>query len=161
MKNALTNSHNQRVLDHRGFVKIYIDAPQEIKKQVRQGTLDIADIQEETDKDFLKKKASERPKTIFIPNFAERMKQFNKDVNKLERQIEIFGKIFHSDDFKKRYSILGEKQKTTLTSVITSIKGRIKDCYDEVEYFSGQLPLDENIIMLEERNDNKYEVKVT
>ncbi len=41
---ALVNSENQRVNDHRKFVKEYKEAPEEIKQKVKKGEIDISDI---------------------------------------------------------------------------------------------------------------------
>jgi len=147
LENAFKNSYNQRAIDHRTFMTKYLDAPNEIKKQVRNGTIDIADIEEEIYKQLLKEKAEERPKTIFIPNFAQRMKDFDKNVAKLEKQISIFSKVFHSVQFKERYNILKPKQKKDLNFVIFDIRERIQKCQDEIDFFMKQLP--ENVIMLE------------
>ena len=144
---ALLKSENQRVLDHRKFVKQYIEAPEEIKKQVRDGEIDIADVEFESEKQELTEKAEERPLTIFMPNFTQRMHDFDKNVKKLEKQIELFSTIFRSTDFKTRYDILKTKQREKLNYTIFNIKERIQNCQDEIDFFMKQLP--DNVILLE------------
>lgn len=128
-------------------ITAYKNAPSEIKQQVLDGYIDIADVEDEIDKQELKEKAEDRPKTIFIPNFARRMKDFDKNVSKLEKQIGIFSKVFHSNEFKVRYNTLKTTQKEKLNIVIFDIKERIQKCQEEIEYFMEQLP--DGVILLE------------
>ena len=140
LANALKKSYNQRVLDHRGFVKFYIDAPQEIKDNVRNGKLDIADIESATVGGEIKDFNDKNPRFEFIPNFAGRLRQFNKDIYQLEKQVFAFKAVFRSDKFKEKYATLKPQQKKSLSDMIINIKSRIKNCYDEVEYFISVIP---------------------
>ena len=139
LANALKISHNQRVLDHRGFIKSYIDAPLEIKKQIRQGTLDIADIEEATIV-YTRDNEYEEETLYFTPNFSSQIKAFNKDVIKLEKQVALFNRVFSDKQFKEKYANLKPKDKKLLDSSIFNIHVRIKNCYDRVEQFMEQLP---------------------
>ena len=140
LANALKKSYNQRVLDHRGFVKFYIDAPQEIKDNVRNGKLDIADIENALIGEEIKDFNNTKQRFEFIPNFAGRLRQFNKDIYQLEKQVFAFKAVFRSDKFKEKYATLKPQQKKSLSDMIINIKSRIKNCYDEVEYFISVIP---------------------
>jgi len=144
---ALRNTREQHGNEKQTNLTAYNNASDDIKQQVRQGNLDLADVEDEIDKQELKVEVDKRPKTIFIPNFAQRIKDFDKNIKKLERQIEIFSKIFHSSEFKKRYDFLKPKQKEKLNFVIFDIRERIQKCQVEIEFFMKQLP--DNIIMVE------------
>jgi len=125
----------------------YKNAPDDIKQQVLDGYIDIADIEHEIDKQQLIDEAEKRPVTVFIPNFNRRMKDFNKNVIKLEKQIEIFSEVFRSPEFKTKYNILKPKQKENLNFVIFNIRERIQNCQKEIEFFMEQLP--DNVVLLE------------
>lgn len=147
LSNAIKQSRDQHGNKVRKNLTHYKKAPDEIKQKVRQGTLDIADIEDETLKEELTEKAKERPKTVFIANFAERMRQFNANVTKLEKQIKIFSDVFHSPQFVDRYNVLKPKAKQKFNMAIFSIRDRLGNCFDEVEYFMDQLP--EDVVLLE------------
>lgn len=117
----------------------YREAPDDIKKRVLDGDINIENIEEATYGEELKEKAEKRPKTIFIPNLAERMKQFNKDVHKLETQVKLFNQVFHSKDFEERYNSLKVKQQETLNKAIYNIKERIENCYNEINFYVEKL----------------------
>jgi len=120
-------------------ITAYKEASEEIKEEVRNGKIDLADVKDETDKNILREEEGKRPRTIFIPNFNQRMNDFNNNVETLERQVKIFSKIFHSEDFKQRYYTLKPKQQTNLNVNIFNIKKRVKECYDEITYFMEQI----------------------
>ena len=140
LANALKKSYNQRVLDHRGFIKFYIDAQQEIKDNVRNGKLDIADIESAVIGEEIKDFNDKNPRFEFIPNFAGRLRQFNKDIYQLEKQVFAFKAVFRSDKFKEKYATLKPQQKKSLSDLIINIRSRIKNCYDEVEFFISIIP---------------------
>lgn len=136
---ALRNSQEQYWNNQKAYLTTYKNAPEGIKEKVLSGELDIADIDEEVDKAELLEQAEKRPKTIFIPNFETRIRDFNKDVGKLERQVAIFSKIFHSRDFNERYAFLKDKQKESLNNLILNIKSRIEQCYATINFCAQKL----------------------
>jgi anti-sigma28 factor (negative regulator of flagellin synthesis) len=145
-----SSEHNME--EQKKNITLYKNASDEIKQKVRNGSLDLADVENaslETDiKDFNK----DNPRSEFIPNFAGRLKQFDKDVYILEKQVKAFSMVFHDKGFKERYATLKPKQKDSLNILIFNISGRVKKCYEEVEYFAKLLdiPNYKKIIMLEE-----------
>jgi len=130
------------------YLPKYKEAPEDIKQQVRKGEIRFKDIEDEIDRKELKEEMKKRPKTVFIPNFSQRMKDFDRNVAKLERQIKIFSEIFHSSNFKERYYSLKPKQREVFSQVIFDIKKRIRECNDEIVFFMEQLS--DRKILLEE-----------
>jgi len=162
LADAFKNSREQRVREQSHLISIYKQAPENIKQQVRKQDLDIADIEEEIFHDELKEKAEKRPKTIFIPNFGQRMKDFNKNVSILEKQVKIFSNIFRSNDFNDRYYSLKPKQKKDLKSIVFNIQNRVKVCYDELNYFMDILEEKKDLIKIKVENDeNNNGIKKT
>lgn len=131
--------HGNQVTKNLTFYK---NTPDEIKQKVRQGIIDLADVEFESEKQELIEEADKRPTTIFIPNFAERLREFRKDVRHLEKQVQAFSSVFHSQQFKEKYHSLKAKDKGDLNVFISSMQERIKKCYDEVEFFMQQIPDD-------------------
>jgi hypothetical protein len=147
---ALKNSNNQRVLDHRNFINQYIIASDDVKQKVRKGEIDIADIEGASLNQDIKDYNEKNPRSEFIPNFASRLKQFDKDVYILEKQVKAFSMVFHDKRFKEKYSTLKPKQQESLHFLIHDISKRVRKCYEEVEYFREALgvPSDETLIGL-------------
>ena len=121
----------------RKYLPIYKQAPEDIKQQVRQGELDIADVEDAITIQELQKESGSR--FVFLPNFSSQIRQFDRNVMKLEEQVSLFKDIFHSPQFKERYNILKTRQKEKLNIAILDIHKRIKQCYDEIEFFMSQL----------------------
>ena len=135
---ALTNSENQRVNDHRKFVRDYKEAPEEVKEKVKSGDIDIANIEEAIVEHQIKQ-SNKGEHTEFIPNFETRLKDFGYNVAKLEQQVAIFRKVFGSNNFYSKYKMLGSKEKKFLDNSIYDIRKRIKKCYSEVEFFISKI----------------------
>lgn len=117
----------------------YRNAPDEIKEQVRQGKLDIADVEEAI---IILTRDDEYDEEIlyFTPNFGSQVKAFDNDVIKLEKQVALFNRIFTDNRFQEKYANLKTKEKKVFDESIFSIHNRIKKCYDQVEEFMEQLP---------------------
>ena len=118
-------------------ITAYKQAPEKIKQQIRQGQLDIADVEDAITIQELHKESESR--YIFIPNFTSQMRQFDRNVMKLEDQVSLFKDIFHSTQFKEKYNVLKTNQKEKLNVAILDIHKRIKQCYDEIDFFLSQL----------------------
>jgi len=138
---ALKESREQYWNNQKGFLTQYKEASDEVKQKVLSGEIDIADIDNENLNQDIKNFNDKNPRSEFIPNFAGRIKQFNKDVFELEKQVKAFGAVFKSSQFIQRYDSLKPKQQKDLQSVIFDIKNRIKKCYDEVDFFISKLPM--------------------
>ena len=121
--------------DTRKNVKLYLKADETIKQKVKKGELDLADVENASTEKEIKDFNKDNPRSEFIPNFAGRLKQFDKDVYILEKQVRAFSMVFHDDRFKDRYATLKPKQKDSLHDLIFNITSRVKKCYEEVEYF--------------------------
>ena len=130
---------------------IYKQASEEIKQQVRNGELDLADVQDFIVIEEVKEEGEKRLGYEFIPNFSEQMRKFDLDVVKLEEQVNLFREFFDSKDFKQKYSTLKIKQKQRFNTGIFDIEKRIKKCYEDVESFITRLP-DQSILL--EGGDN-------
>jgi len=131
----------------------YKSAPDEIKQKVLKGEIDIVDIESASLDQEIKDYNKDNPRSEFIPNFAGRLKQFDKDVYILEKQVKAFSMVFHDKRFKERYATLKPKQQDSLHGLIFDISKRVKKCYEEVEYFKNLLniPVNKNIGLLEEK----------
>ena len=136
---ALKNSREQHGNDKQTNLTKYSNAPKKIKLKVREGKIDIADIEDASIKENVKEHNEKNPRLEFMPNFAGRLRQFDKDVQILEKQVRAFKMVFHSNEFKEKYYTLKPKQKKNLHSVINNIYTRISQCYEEVEFFKGLL----------------------
>jgi hypothetical protein len=136
---ALKNSKEQYWNNQKGFLTAYKAAPDEVKQKVLSGEIDIADIEDATIKIDVEEYNKENPRFTFIPNFAGRLRDFNKDVRTLEKQINAFKTVFHSEQFREKYHSLNKKQQLTLTQLINNIQDRIKKCSEEVDFFIERL----------------------
>jgi len=142
--NALRDTREQHGNEKQTNLTAYSNAPDDIKQQVRQGDLDLADIEDAIlDKD-IKDFNEKKPKIVFIPNFAGRLRNFDKDVFILEKQVKAFSAVFHDKRFKDKYEVLKPKQKTKLNNLILDISKRIGKCYEEVEFFRDMLDVPTN-----------------
>ena len=120
-------------------ITAYKNAPDEIKQQVRQGKLDIADV-EEASITYTRENEYEEETLYFTPNFASQIKSFNKDVIKLEKQVAFFNHIFNDKQFKEKYYNLELKKKKLLDTTIFNIYKRIEKCQKQVEVFMEKIP---------------------
>ena len=132
--------HGNRVTEN---LTVYKNAPDDIKQQVRQLHLDLADVE---DAITISSPKDIESTTIFIPNFSSQIKQFNTDVARLEQQVALFSNVFMDKQFKIKYNNLKLKQKETLDNVITNIKKRIKKCYDKIQFFEDKLLNEKNSV---------------
>lgn len=149
---ALKNTREQHGNDKQTNLTIYKNAPEEIKKQVRNGELDLADVEDAMlDKD-IKEFNEKNPRWEFIPNFAGRLRQFDKDVFILEKQVKAFSMVFHDKRFTEKYDTLKPKQQLKLNELISNISRRVKKCYEEVDFFKEILdvPTNGTILKLKE-----------
>lgn len=137
---ALRNSREQHGNLKQKNITAYKNASDDVKRKVRQGILDIADIEDAERDSILVEHDSQHPRLEFIPDFGERVKQFHYDVLELEKQIRAFSAVFRSKDFKERYSLLNNKQKKFFGTTIANIRLRVKKCYEEIEYFNSTFP---------------------
>jgi len=140
---AIKNSREQHGNKVNKNLTIYKNAPDEIRQQVRQLHLDLADVEDAITISQPKDKDSS---VIFIPNFNSQIKQFNTDVAKLEQQVALFRDVFADKQFKIKYAELKPKQKETLDLTIVNIKSRIKNCYEEIEFFESKLLNEKNTV---------------
>lgn len=138
LANALKDTDAQGRDKQRELLSIYKQAPEEVKKEIRKGEIDIADIEGEVIEHQIKQ-SNEGEHTEFIPNFEVRLNTFSSEVSKLEQQVALFRKVFYSKSFSNRYSQLGTKEKGFLNSTVYSIRKRIKKCYDDVEFFVSRI----------------------
>lgn len=136
---AIKNTREQHGNLKQTNLTAYKQAPDEIKQQVRNGELDLADVEEAT-MAFTRENEYEEETLYFTPNFSSQVKAFNKDVIKLEKQVALFNRVFSDKQFKEKYANLKPKDKTLFDNSIFSIHNRIKRCYDQVEQFMEQLP---------------------
>jgi len=134
---ALKKSSEQHGNEKAKNLTIYKDAPEEIKQKVRDGEIDIAEIQDAILETQRKEHNGEIQEVKFIPNFDQRVKEFSHQVDNLTAQVSIFKKAFSSGTFKQRYSTLGKVQKENVDSFVGVMKKRIKCCYDTVEQFDN------------------------
>ena len=128
-------------LDYKAKSKLitqYKEAPEEIKDKIKKGDIDIKFIEDEITETKLKE-ANKGKVVEFIPNFETRLKDFSYEVVKLEQQVAIFSRVFRSSSFQSKYDGLGSKEKRVLDQSIYGIQKRIKECYDEVEYFISKM----------------------
>lgn len=132
---ALKDSNLQGRNKQRELISQYKGAPEEIKKEIRKGEINLADIEEKTIEQQMRESNKNKEVTEFIPNFKVRLDTFSTEVAKLEQQVALFKKVFYSGSFKKRYFSLGNKERKFLDTTIYSIRKRVKKCYDEVEFF--------------------------
>ena len=139
LKKVLTSTSEKNNHTKKANLKLYKDAPEEIKQKVRKGEIDIADVEDATIQKNIKEFNKNNPRWEFIPNFAGRLRQFDKDVFILEKQVRIFSAVFHDKEFKVKYKTLKPKQQVKLNDLISDISKRVKKCYEEVEYFRGML----------------------
>lgn len=136
---VLKCSREARVRKQSSLLAVYKKAPEFIKEDVRKQRIDLADIEDEIDRQKLKMISEDRTQWVFMPNFEERLRGFNFDVCELEEQVNRFSDVFNSSDFGIRYQKLNSKQKKDLDNMIGDICERIKKCYDEVKEFSEQI----------------------
>jgi len=125
----------------------YKDAPEEVKTKIVKGELDLIDVKDENIKEEVKEFNEKNPKFVFIPNFAGRLKEFDKNVHILEKQVRAFSMVFHDQRFTDRYKTLKPKQKKSLNELIFDISDRVKMCYDEVEFFKEMLGNPEEVVV--------------
>jgi hypothetical protein len=121
-------------------ITLYKNASEEIKKKVRKGELDLSNIEDATLTQDIKDFNDSNPRSEFIPNFAGRVKNFNRDVFELEKQVKAFSMVFKSPQFIGKYQSLKPKQKQDLNHLIFNIRSRIKQCYEEVDFFISKIP---------------------
>jgi len=149
---ALKNTREQHGNQKQVNLTAYKEASNEIKQKVRRGELDLADVKDAMIKNNIEEYNEKNPRYEFIPNFAGRLRQFDKDVHILEKQVRAFSMVFRDNRFNEKYTGLKHKQKKKLTQLIFDIKKRIKHCYDEVEYFIDILPDKE--LLEDKENEN-------
>jgi len=131
------------------LITAYKNAPDEVKQKIRKGEINLSDVENASIEQDIKNYNKDNPRFEFIPNFAGRLKQFDKDVYVLEKQVRAFSMVFHDKRFKEKYEALKPKQKTSLHGLISDISKRVKKCYDEVEYFKKII--DRNVGLLEDK----------
>jgi len=135
---VLKNSREQRVREQGKLLSKYKEAPEEVKEKIRDGKLNLIDIEEATI-DTQIKQVNGGTHTEFIPNFETRLTDFGYNVAKLEQQVVMFKKVFGSSNFYSKYKSLGTKEKKFLDNSIYDIRKRIKQCYNEVEFFISKI----------------------
>lgn len=135
-------------------ITAYKNAPREIKQQIRQLQLDIADVEEAIITNTRENEYEEET-LYFTPNFASQIKSFNKDVIKLEKQVAFFNRIFNDKQFKEKYYNLESKKKKLLDTTIFNIYKRIEKCQKQVEVFMEKIP--DKILLEGGKNEEKNE----
>lgn len=154
---ALHESKENRVREQAVLVKEYKEAPDDIKDKVREGHLDISEVDVAVfDKQVKAKQTGE--KTEFIPNFKGRIEDFGYNVAKLETQVAMFRKVFRKDTFNTKYKSLGVKERGFVNASIHQIRNRIKKCYDDVEVFVDMIenpPIEKTKRLVQKTNRGK------
>lgn len=120
-------------------IPTYKTAPEEIKQKVRNGTILLSEVKDTVLDKEIKEYNDNHPRSEFIPNFAGRLRDFDKDVHILEKQVKAFSMVFHDKRFTEKYDTLKPQQQKKLLTLIFDISRRVKKCYDEVEYFRETL----------------------
>lgn len=138
---VLKESKEQRVREQGKLLTQYKEAPEDIKQKIRTGEIDIADIQESIIEynvsDHKNKHEVEQTdeRTVFIPNFESMLNDFSLEVDRLERHINIFSKIFGDKQFRNKYKKAPIKVRTIADNIIVDIERRINNCWKQVELF--------------------------
>jgi hypothetical protein len=118
----------------------YKDAPDEIKEKIRDGEIDIEEIEKEIYKDNMKKEMSEKDENIFIPNFQSRLDKFEDEVNQLESLVLTFKSVFQDKQFRTRYKTLSPDKQKSVKSFVLGIKNKILRCSEIVDTFLSEMP---------------------
>jgi len=135
---ALLNSFEGRVRQQSTLIKIYKEAPDEVKQKIRSGEINIADVKRaQIEYEIsLHQDPSER---IFIPNFPTKMTHFSRNITSLESQISDLKIIMENEKFKYQYKMLSKAQKKIFDDGISFLENRIKKCYNNMKKLTKEL----------------------
>lgn len=100
-------------------------------------------------------------KVEFIPSFGERVRGFHLQAIKMDQQIALFSRLFHSDEFKERNNKIKESDRANLSNILIEIRDMLRQQSDKVNSFLSELEVDKpEVIEIEYKdNDKKSEVK--
>ena len=130
---ALKESREPRVREQYTLVSEYKSAPEGLKADIRKGDIDIADI------GFYSEKGG-KTDTSFTPNLPTQMKQFSRDIGKLETQVAFFSKVVRDKRFAKQYGLLRSKQRKTFRKTFVHLRERVNACAKNIEKLATELP---------------------
>lgn len=130
---AFKESREPRVRVQVALMAEYKKAPEGLKADIRSRKVDIADVGFYT-------QVGGKTDTSFIPDLPSQMKQFARDIGKLETQVAFFSKVVRDKRFAKQYGLLRSKQRKTFRTSFVSLRERIKSCSKNIEKLATELP---------------------
>jgi len=136
---VLKNSKEQRVREQGKLLSIYKKAPSAVKKKIRQGKSDLADIQLDIEIYESEKKLPKKIKTLFIPSFSKQLDAFDTTIMELEQQVALFTAFFSRDETISKHKKSTTEEQTNLNTIFNGFKTKIDECCEKMDALTKNL----------------------